>query len=101
MDLDYCGRQWLWLADRLSLQMATNGPIRTSRRQLGRHYTSGQIYARPSFISKSFLPHIATGCVLILSHENHSTTQCQDEVRILSGRTQKLKVAKRCWKQLN
>ena len=28
-------------------------------------------------------------------------TQCQDEVRILSGRTQKLKVAKRCWKQLN
>ena len=27
-------------------------------------------------------------------------TQCQDEVRILSGRTQKLKVAKRCWKQL-
>ena len=23
--------------------------------------------------------------------------QCQDEVRILSGRTQKLKVAKRCW----
>ena len=29
------------------------------------------------------------------------TTQCQDEVRILSGRTQKLKVAKPCWKQLN
>ena len=28
-------------------------------------------------------------------------TQCQDEVRILSGRTQKLKVAKRCWKQRN
>ena len=28
-------------------------------------------------------------------------TQCQDEVRILYGRTQKLKVAKRCWKQLN
>ena len=28
-------------------------------------------------------------------------TQCQDEVRILSSRTQKLKVAKRCWKQLN
>ena len=28
-------------------------------------------------------------------------TQCQDEVRSLSGRTQKLKVAKRCWKQLN
>ena len=28
-------------------------------------------------------------------------TQCQDEVRILSGITQKLKVAKRCWKQLN
>ena len=28
-------------------------------------------------------------------------TQCQDEVRILSGRTQKLKVAKRYWKQLN
>ena len=28
-------------------------------------------------------------------------TQCQDEVRILSGRTKKLKVAKRCWKQLN
>ena len=28
-------------------------------------------------------------------------TQCQDEVRILSGRTQKLKVAKRCWKQWN
>ena len=28
-------------------------------------------------------------------------TQCQDEVRILSGRTQKLKVAKRCCKQLN
>ena len=26
-------------------------------------------------------------------------TQCQDEFRILSGRTQKLKVAKRCWKQ--
>ena len=63
----------VWLADRLRLQMATNGPIRTSRRQLGRHYTSGQIYARPSFIFKSFLPHIATGCVLILSHENHST----------------------------
>ena len=44
----------VWLADRLRLQMATNGPIRTSRRQLGRHYTSGQIYARPSFISESF-----------------------------------------------
>ena len=29
------------------------------------------------------------------------TTQCQDEVRILSGRAQKLKVAKQCWKQLN
>ena len=29
------------------------------------------------------------------------TTQCQDEVRILSGRTQKLKVAKQCCKQLN
>ena len=28
-------------------------------------------------------------------------TQCQDEVRILSGRTQKLKMAKQCWKQLN
>ena len=42
----------VWLADRLRLQMATNGPIRTSRRQLGRHYTSGQIYARPSFISR-------------------------------------------------
>ena len=28
-------------------------------------------------------------------------TQCQDEVRILSGRTRKLKVAKRCCKQLN
>ena len=28
-------------------------------------------------------------------------TQCQNEVRILSGRTQKLKVAKRCCKQLN
>ena len=27
--------------------------------------------------------------------------QCQDEVRNLSGRTQNLKVAKRCWKQLN
>ena len=26
---------------------------------------------------------------------------CQDEVRILSGRTQKLKVALRCWKQSN
>ena len=31
----------------------------------------------------------------------HVKTQCQDEVRILSGRIQKLKVAKRCWKQLN
>ena len=30
-----------------------------------------------------------------------SRTQCQDEVRILSGRTQKLKVAKWCWKQRN
>ena len=29
------------------------------------------------------------------------TTQCQDEVRILSSRTQKLKVAKRCCKQLD
>ena len=28
-------------------------------------------------------------------------TQCQDELRILSGRTQKLKVAKWCWKQQN
>ena len=28
-------------------------------------------------------------------------TQCQDEVRILSGRTPKLKVAQRCWKQLS
>ena len=28
-------------------------------------------------------------------------TQCQDEFRILSGRTQKLKVAKWCWKQRN
>ena len=28
-------------------------------------------------------------------------TQCQDEFRILSGRTQKWKVAKRCWKQFN
>ena len=28
-------------------------------------------------------------------------TQCQDEFRILSGRTQKLKVAKWCWKQQN
>ena len=28
-------------------------------------------------------------------------TQCQDEFRILSGRTQKLKVAKWCWKHLN
>ena len=31
--------------------------------------------------------------------KNWHMTQCQDEVRILSGRTQKLKVAKRCWKQ--
>ena len=31
----------------------------------------------------------------------YATTQCQDEVRILSGRTQKLKVAIRCCKQLN
>ena len=29
------------------------------------------------------------------------TTQCQDEFRIPSGRTQKLKVAKWCWKQQN
>ena len=29
--------------------------------------------------------------------EEERSTQCQDEVRILSGRTQKLKVAKRCW----
>ena len=28
-------------------------------------------------------------------------TQCQDEFRIPSGRTQKLKVAKWCWKQRN
>ena len=28
-------------------------------------------------------------------------TQCQDEFRNLSGRTQKLKVAKWCWKQQN
>ena len=28
-------------------------------------------------------------------------TQCQDEFRIPSGRTQKLKVAKWCWKQQN
>ena len=28
-------------------------------------------------------------------------TQCQDEVRILSGRTQNFKMAKQCWKQLN
>ena len=32
---------------------------------------------------------------------NLPKTQCQDEFRILSGRTQKLKVARRCWKQLN
>ena len=32
---------------------------------------------------------------------SYDKTQCQDEVRILYGRTQKLKVAKRCWKQLN
>ena len=36
---------------------------------------------------------------IIVIEENK--TQCQDEVRILSGRTQKLKVAKQCWKQLN
>merc|ERR1719239_1576345 len=35
------------------------------------------------------------------AREMPDMTQCQDEVRILSGRTQKLKVAKRCWKQLN
>ena len=28
-------------------------------------------------------------------------TQCQNEFRIPSGRTQKLKVAKWCWKQQN
>ena len=28
-------------------------------------------------------------------------TQCQDEFRIPSGRTQKLKAAKWCWKQQN
>ena len=32
---------------------------------------------------------------------NECMTQCQDEVRILSARTQKLKVTKQCWKQLN
>ena len=36
-----------------------------------------------------------------LLQPNKHKTQCQDEVRILSGRTQKLKVAKQCWKQLN
>ena len=30
---------------------------------------------------------------------NPNMTQCQDEFRNLSGRTQKLKVAKRCWKK--
>ena len=38
---------------------------------------------------------------LRLMNMHLGTTQCQDEVRILSGGTQKLKVAKRCWKQLN
>ena len=36
-----------------------------------------------------------------MTQEDIYMTQCQDEFRILSGRTQKLKVAKRCWKQLN
>ena len=52
-------------------------------------------------LSWHFYPESET--VFDISH--HGThlnkTQCQDEVRILSGRTQKLKVAKQCWKQLN
>ena len=36
-----------------------------------------------------------------LSNDNWVKTQCQDEFRIPSGRTQKLKVAKWCWKQRN
>ena len=39
-----------------------------------------------------------TKCLNSLWNMIHKT-QCRDEVRILSGRTQKLKVAKRCWKQ--
>ena len=63
----------VWLADRLRLQMATNGPIRTSRRQLGRHYTSGQIYARPSFISRE-LPVPLRNTIFLhpFSREAHS-----------------------------
>ena len=38
---------------------------------------------------------------LFLLEPQQVRTQCQDEVRILSGRTQKLKVANWCWKQLN
>ena len=37
----------------------------------------------------------------ISKHLKGRMTQCQDEFRILSSRTQKLKVAKWCWKQRN
>ena len=40
--------------------------------------------------------YLATKCSCF-----HVRTQCQDEFRILSGRTQKLKVAMWCWKQQN
>ena len=45
--------------------------------------------------------HIIMMMMMIIAMMIMIMTQCQDEVRILSGRTQKLKVAKRCWKQLN
>ena len=36
-----------------------------------------------------------------MTQEDIYMTQCQEEFRILSGRTQILKVVKPCWKQLN
>ena len=55
------------------------------------HYLNSKMYKGISLLSVS-LP--VQPSLLFM-------TQCQNEVRILSGRTQKLKVAKRCCKQLN
>ena len=68
----------------------------------------GGVICISQFIKDVFLSHknykllaLTQPNTLALSQGRLPMTQCQDEVRILSGRTQKLKVAKRCWKQLN
>ena len=48
---------------------------------------------------KSWL--LITLIICLKGYKPLGMTQCQDEFRIPSGRTQKLKVTKWCWKQRN